>query len=101
MAMERAGKIFGLRRSPARVEAHRATMDNGCLWEWKGHKHLGTKAIGGTRRGGTCGDCGRQTTNPDESQNLQTQTEGPRARARRGRTCCCRSIVVERRGRSS
>eukprot|EP00962_Isochrysis_galbana_P012483 scaffold3541_cov117-Isochrysis_galbana.AAC.4 len=30
------------------------------------HKHLGTKAIGGTRQGGTYADCGKQATSPDE-----------------------------------
>eukprot|EP00962_Isochrysis_galbana_P003166 scaffold881_cov123-Isochrysis_galbana.AAC.13 len=43
--------------------------------------------------GGTCEDCGKQTTSPDESQHLHL--ERPRARARQGRSCCCRSIVVE------
>eukprot|EP00962_Isochrysis_galbana_P014374 scaffold4116_cov106-Isochrysis_galbana.AAC.7 len=46
---------------------------------------------GGTRLGGTCGGCGKWTTNPDESQHLQL--EG--ARARQGRRGCCRSTDVE------
>eukprot|EP00962_Isochrysis_galbana_P041003 scaffold14938_cov130-Isochrysis_galbana.AAC.9 len=62
------------------------------------YRHLRTKAIGGTRQGGTYGGYGRWTRSPDESQHLHL--ERPRARARRGtgRTCCCRSIVEEEDG---
>eukprot|EP00962_Isochrysis_galbana_P061575 scaffold39886_cov309-Isochrysis_galbana.AAC.1 len=51
------------------VEAHGATMDNGCGGGKAMDGRQGTKAVGGTRLGGTYmvyGGCGKWTTNPDE-----------------------------------
>eukprot|EP00962_Isochrysis_galbana_P054847 scaffold26486_cov118-Isochrysis_galbana.AAC.3 len=70
----------------------------GQLWIWiivlgveRPYTYLWSKDIGDTRRGGTCACSGTRAKCPSCSRC--PCPGGARGRARRGRSCCCRSIA--------